>query len=131
MQKNPHYDDLMTEIAVFLHRSCEKALAAGVEKEQIVIDPGIGFGKGENDNFQIINRLAELTSMGYPLLMGVSRKSFIGKTLHVPEEERLAGSLAAHLLSGLNGAAILRTHDVRETREAVEIAGRTGEQVWI
>ena len=115
MQVNPHYDDLISEIFSSLRKSVNTALQAGVRSENIIIDPGIGFGKTVEHNLEILKRLREFSSMGYPVLVGASRKSFIGKILDLPVEERLEGSLAAVAVSILHGAHILRVHDVRPT----------------
>lgn len=115
MQLNPEYDDLLSDIYTSLKRSVEKALQAGVGADKIVIDPGIGFGKTVAHNLEILKRLREFSSMGYPLLIGASRKSFIGKILNVPVDDRLEGSLAAVAVSIMNGANILRVHDVKPT----------------
>jgi len=121
MQDNPHYDSLMGEIISYLAQSIRIAEEAGVDKEKIILDPGIGFGKTTEHNLEIINRLSELRSLGRPILIGVSRKSFIGNVLNLPLKERLEGSLAAVSLAVSQGARIVRTHDVKETRRAVDL----------
>jgi len=121
MQDNPYYDSLMGEIISCLAQSIRFAEEAGVDKEKIILDPGIGFGKTTEHNLEIINRLSELRSLGRPILIGVSRKSFIGNILNLPLEERLEGSLAAVSLAVSQGARIVRTHDVKETRRAVDL----------
>jgi len=123
MQDNPSYDSLMGEIISYLAQSIRFAEEAGVDREKIVLDPGIGFGKTTEHNLEIINRLSELRSLGRPILIGVSRKSFIGNVLNLPLEERLEGSLAAVSLAVSQGARIVRTHDVKETRRAVDLTG--------
>ena len=90
------------------------AQEAGVEGEKIILDPGIGFGKRLEDNFEIIRELGQICAMGYPVLLGPSRKSFIGMTLDLPVEERLEGTLASITAGVLNGAKIVRVHDVKE-----------------
>lgn len=125
MQRKPVYQDLMGEIGEYLAGSVARAARAGIPQEQVVIDPGIGFGKSVEDNFTILRRLAELKSLGQPILVGPSRKSFIGAALNLPVEERLAGTLAASVMAVANGASILRVHDVKEVRQAVLIAERT------
>ncbi len=121
MQDNPSYDSLMGEIISYLAQSIRFAEEAGVDREKIVLDPGIGFGKTTEHNLEIINRLSELKSLGRPILIGVSRKSFIGNVLNLPLKERLEGSLAAVSLAVSQGARIIRTHDVKETRRAVDL----------
>ncbi len=115
MQDNPHYEDVIQEIYDFLKERTHYAINNGIEKEYIAIDPGIGFGKRLIDNYDILDRFHEFTSLGYPLLIGASRKSFIGTTLDVPVNERLEGSLASLALAIEGGVAIVRVHDVKET----------------
>lgn len=122
MQKNPQYTDLMTEIISYLRDSLEIVKKAGIDINKTILDPGIGFGKRIEDNLVIIRRLSELKSLGRPILIGVSRKSFIGHTLELPVEDRLEGSLASAVLAIVNGASILRVHDVEETKRAVRMA---------
>lgn len=121
MQDNPCYDSLMGEIISYLAEGIKIAQEAGIDKEKIVIDPGIGFGKTVKHNLEIIKKLSELKSLGRPILIGVSRKSFIGNILNLPLGERLEGSLAATCLAVSKGARIVRTHDVRETRRVVDL----------
>lgn len=122
MQKNPHYDDLMAEIIGYLKQSKQLAMDAGITPEQIVIDPGIGFGKRLQDNFQILRELSKLARLRCPILVGPSRKSFIGLTLGLPAEERLEGTAAAVAACVFNGASIVRVHDVKEMKRVVTIA---------
>jgi dihydropteroate synthase len=107
------YRDLIGEISESLCESAELARAAGVPHDRIIVDPGIGFGKTREENLEIIRRLPELRGLGFPLLIGPSRKSFIGKTLDLPAGERLEGTAAAVALSIAGGADIVRVHDVR------------------
>jgi dihydropteroate synthase len=113
--------DIIADIAAFFARSLEIAADAGIERENIVLDPGIGFGKTPEQSLIAIARLGELKSFGLPLLVGASRKRFIDKVSPAPPEQRLAGSIAAHLLAVANGAAIIRTHDVAETVQALRV----------
>ena len=122
MQKDPHYNDLMAEIMAYLKECKQSALDAGIESEQIVIDPGIGFGKRLQDNFQILRELSKLTRLRCPILVGPSRKSFIGQTLGLPVEERLEGTAAAVAACVFNGANIVRVHDVKQMKRVVIIA---------
>jgi dihydropteroate synthase len=122
MQMNPHYDDLMAEIMHYFERSMALAKAAGVTDQQIVFDPGIGFGKRLKDNFQILRELRIFEKLARPILVGPSRKSFIGRLLDAPPSERLEGTIAAVTASILNGAHIVRAHDVKEIKRAVTIA---------
>ena len=110
-----HYDDITREVAGGLQQSVEIAHAAGLQDDQIILDPGIGFGKGTEQNLRLLKQLDELKELGYPLLLGVSRKSFIGYKLNLPPEDRLEGSLAANAYGMLHGADIVRVHDVRQT----------------
>jgi len=110
-----HYDDITREVAGGLQQSVEIAHAAGLQDDQIILDPGIGFGKGTEQNLRLLKQLDQLKELGYPLLLGVSRKSFIGYKLNLPPEERLEGSLAANVYGMLHGADIVRVHDVRQT----------------
>jgi len=114
MQRAPHYDDVMAEIFAFLARQAHRADQAGISRDRLVIDPGIGFGKRVPDNLVILNRLGELHSLGLPLLVGVSRKSFIGKVLDLPVEDRLEGTAAAVAMAVAKGAHIVRVHDVKQ-----------------
>jgi dihydropteroate synthase len=114
--------DIMADIAAFFGRSLEIAAQAGVARESIVLDPGIGFGKTAEQSLTAIARLAELKAFGLPLLVGASRKRFIDKVSPAPPDQRLGGSIAAHLLAAANGAAIVRTHDVAETVQALRVS---------
>jgi dihydropteroate synthase len=123
MQKDVHYDSLFSEILQSLKRSVEKAEAAGVNPEQIIIDPGIGFGKNLEDNLLIIRNLPEFRVLGRPILLGTSRKSFIGRLLNGADvTERLEGTLASTVIGIMNGAHIVRCHDVLQAKRAITIA---------
>jgi dihydropteroate synthase len=116
------YQDLMGELLAFLRRSVEIALEAGVKPDQVILDPGIGFGKDVNQNRIVMRCLRELRSLGKPILLGTSRKSMIGKTLDLPADQRLEGSLATVVWGIAQGAAdIVRVHDVKETVRAVRM----------
>jgi len=112
-QKGRHYDDLIPDVASSLSASARVALEAGVPKGNIVLDPGIGFGKTPDHNLEVLNRLREFTSLGYPLLLGTSRKSTIGMVLDLPVEERVEGTAATVALAVAGGVDIVRVHDVR------------------
>ena len=122
MQREPRYDDLMGEIILFLSLAMKKALDAGISEDKIVVDPGIGFGKTLEHNCQILRHLPELKSLGRPVLVGVSRKRFIGKILNVGIDDRLWGTAAAITLAIAQGADIVRVHDVREMKQAARVA---------
>mgnify|MGYP006277818577 CR=1 FL=1 len=124
MQKNPTYDDVVRDIKDFLEKRISKAVELGISRDRIVIDPGIGFGKKLEDNYEILRRLDEFESLGCPLLLGTSRKSFIGDTLDLATDERVEGTIASNVVGVLKGASILRVHDVRENYRALEVAVR-------
>jgi dihydropteroate synthase len=113
--------DIMADIAAFFARSLEIAARAGIRRQNIVLDPGIGFGKTPEQSLIAIARLGELKSFGLPLLLGASRKRFIDKVSPAPPDQRLGGSIAAHLLAVAGGAAIIRVHDVAETVQALRL----------
>lgn len=123
MQKDPRYDDLLGEIDSYLEKSIEIAQKDGVERPSIALDPGVGFGKTVDHNLKIINNLGYFKKLGCPIVIGASRKSFIGRLCDdIPSERRLPGSLAAAVLAVQNGANIIRCHDVGETKQALKIA---------
>ncbi|MFQ6003070.1 MAG: dihydropteroate synthase [Candidatus Zixiibacteriota bacterium] len=121
MQENPYYDDVITEITEYLKQSIEIAQKAGIGREKIIIDPGIGFGKRLEDNLNILKNLKKFSILDCPILVGPSKKSFIGKILDLPVEERLEGSLAALAVSIMNGANIIRVHDVKESKRVATL----------
>lgn len=116
-----HYDDLMADVRAGLSTSIDLALEAGIPPKNIILDPGIGFGKTTAQNLEVVYRLAEVKTMGYPLLLGPSRKSFIGYTLNLPPDQRLEGTLAACVLGIERGADILRVHDVEAVVRATRM----------
>jgi dihydropteroate synthase len=122
MQKNVHYDSLFSEILQYLKDSIRKAESAGLDPRQIIIDPGIGFGKTVEDNLFIIKNLSEFRILGKPILLGTSRKSFIGKILNAEVGERLEGTLSSIAAGVLNGANIIRCHDVLQAKRAIAVA---------
>lgn len=122
MQGRPHYRDVLEEVKGFLSSRIRFALEVGIGPEQIIIDPGIGFGKNLNHNLTLLRGLSTLSSLGQPILVGPSRKTFIGKILGLGPEDRLEGSLAAAVAAVLDGANMIRLHDVREARRAIRIA---------
>jgi dihydropteroate synthase len=121
MQHAPHYDDVTKEVKAFLKDAVRKAMFAGIGRDRIVVDPGIGFGKTAAHNLTLLKNLKQLEEIGVPILVGVSRKSTIGAVTGRPVEERLAGSLAMALLALLGGATILRVHDVKETKDVIAV----------
>ncbi len=125
MQQAPVYQDVVKEVAEFLQQRAEICIAAGIAKSQIILDPGFGFGKSLQHNYQLLSQLSEILALNYPLLVGMSRKSMIGQLLNVPPAERLAGSLACATIAVMQGARIIRAHDVKETVQAVAVATAT------
>ena len=121
MQNKPVYDDLIIDISSFFKSKIKLATDAGIKKKQIILDPGIGFGKTVGDNFQLINQLNEFCKLGFPVMIGPSRKSFIGTTLNLPVDDRLEGTAAAVAVGVMNGARIVRVHDVKEIKRVVTI----------
>lgn len=122
MQSEPQYADVVYEVKDFLTQRIEQCLAQGIKKEQIIIDPGFGFGKTLAHNVTLFKQLGAFKELGFPVLVGASRKSMIGQITGKSIEERLAGSLALATLAAINGAAIIRVHDVAETVDAIKIA---------
>jgi dihydropteroate synthase len=112
MQDAPYYRDTLAEVAEELGEAIDRAADAGIPKERVILDPGIGFGKRLEDNLRILRGLAELRSLGCPLLIGLSRKAFIGAVLEVPVEERMLGTVVANTIAVMHGADIVRVHDV-------------------
>jgi dihydropteroate synthase len=132
MQDEPLYADVVAEVAAYLLGQARALEAAGVERERIALDPGIGFGKTTAHNIELLRRLDEIVALGYPVLVGASRKRFIGELTGVPDaRSRVAGSVAAALEAVARGASIVRVHDVAETVQALAVAsairGGTGE----
>jgi dihydropteroate synthase len=122
MQHEPHYDDVTREVRDFLAAQLYEAMDGGVAPESIVLDPGIGFGKTIEHNLQLLRELPAVAALGQPLLVGVSRKAFIGKILGLEADQRLEGSLAAAVAAVSAGANIVRVHDVAETCKAIRVA---------
>ena len=123
MQNSPHYTDVVLEVTEFLQSERRKCIDAGIAPESIVLDPGIGFGKGLEHNLTLLRELPRFAALGAPLLVGVSRKSFIGRILGKAVDERLYGGLALAALAVSDGARIIRTHDVAATHDAVRMVG--------
>ena len=123
MQQDPHYEDVVREVGEFLMERVEACLAAGISRDRIVLDPGFGFGKTLEHNLALLRHLPELAELGYPLLVGLSRKSMLGTLLGgKPVEQRLHASVAAAVSAAHNGADILRVHDVGATVDALKVA---------
>jgi dihydropteroate synthase len=123
MQIDPHYGEVLTEVRQFLDARVAACLAAGIPRQRLCVDPGIGFGKRPEHNLALLGGLGELARGGLPVLIGVSRKSLIGIITGRPAGDRLAGSVALAALCAERGASIVRAHDVRATVDAVRIGG--------
>ena len=121
MQTNPIYEDVVVEVRDFLSTRRQACLDAGIDEKKILIDPGFGFGKTLEHNLELLRNLSELKSVGAPVLVGLSRKSMIGKAIGLPVDKRLHASVALAILAVRNGANIIRLHDVAATREAVRM----------
>jgi dihydropteroate synthase len=126
MQNSPWYEDCVAEVRDFLLAAADRAVAAGIAAAQIILDPGIGFGKRLQDNLALLSRLDELVEAGYPVLVGLSRKSFIGAVTGADTAGRLAGSLASACAARARGARIFRVHDVAETVAALDVFDAAG-----
>jgi dihydropteroate synthase len=125
MQDAPAYGDVVAEVAAFLAERVESAHAAGIARERIVIDPGIGFGKTVEHNLELLARLHELAAIGVPIMIGTSRKSFLGQITGRGEDERLAATVATNVLALLGGASLFRVHDVAAVRDALTVTAAT------
>lgn len=122
MQDNPDYADVLLDVYDFLSERIEVAVAAGISRDQIMIDPGIGFGKTVDHNLQIMNRISLFHSLGCPILLGASRKRFIGTVADEPEAtQRLGGSIAVALAGAAQGVQIIRVHDIKQTKQALAL----------
>jgi dihydropteroate synthase len=121
MQQAPRYRDVVAEVRDFLRQRAEACRQAGIPAERIVIDPGFGFGKSLSHNLSLLKHLEVFRELGYPLLVGLSRKSMLGQILDAPVTERLYASLAVGLMAAMAGARIIRVHDVGETRQVLQV----------
>lgn len=121
MQNNPSYDEIISDVIIELNESLKIARFAGMKADKIILDPGIGFGKKQNHNLKILKYVKEFKTLGHPIMIGASRKSFIGNILDTETDQRLEGSLAAAAFSAINGASILRVHDVKETKKLLKV----------
>ncbi|MFP1878735.1 dihydropteroate synthase [Lonsdalea quercina] len=125
MQQAPHYDDLMKDVVTFFEHHLSRCTAAGIPREQILLDPGFGFGKNLQHNYSLLAQMESLHQFGLPLLVGMSRKSMIGQLLNVPPKERVYGSVACAVIAALKGARIIRVHDVKATVDAMRVVEAT------
>jgi dihydropteroate synthase len=138
MQDDPRYDDVVAEVRAFLAERIEFALGAGIARERILIDPGIGFGKGEQHNLELLRRLGELRELGAPIVIGTSRKGFLGRiaaratgaSAPLAAERRLPGTIASNVLAYERGASVFRVHDVAPVREALAVTAATLGERW-
>ena len=125
MQADPRYDEVVSDVKAFLEERLAFAVGEGVPEERVWLDPGIGFGKTLEHNLELLRRLDEIVAIGRPLVIGTSRKSFLGKITGRPEKERLAGTIATNVIAYERGAAVFRVHDVAATVDALRVAGAT------
>ncbi|HDR2861364.1 TPA: dihydropteroate synthase [Enterobacter asburiae] len=125
MQEAPKYDDVFADVNRFFIEHIERCERAGIAKEKLILDPGFGFGKNLSHNYELLTRLSAFHQYGLPLLVGMSRKSMIGQLLNVGPSERLSGSLACAVIAAMQGAHIIRVHDVKETVEAMRVVEAT------
>lgn len=125
MQEAPNYENVVREVHAYLEGEIARCVAAGIERQQIILDPGFGFGKNLSHNYQLLANLEQFHNFGLPLLAGMSRKSMIGQLLNVPPQERLAGSLSCAVIAAMQGAHIIRVHDVKETVQAMQVVQMT------
>lgn len=125
MQDAPDYDNVVYDVKHYLMAEIERCVSAGIDKQQIILDPGFGFGKNLSHNYQLLANLEQFHNLGLPLLAGMSRKSMIGQLLNVPPQDRLAGSLTCAVIAAMQGAHIIRVHDVKETVQAMQVVQMT------
>jgi len=130
MQSDPRYDDVVADVKAFLEQRLEFAVAQGIAEERIWLDPGIGFGKAVDHNLELLRRLDELVALGRPIVIGTSRKSFLGRITGRDAHERVPGTIAANVLALARGASIFRVHDVPEARDALAVAAATLRGQW-
>ena len=130
MEENPSYTNVVDDVKSFLEERLAVAIAAGIKPERIQLDPGIGFGKTLEHNLELLSRLDEIVAIGQPVVIGVSRKSFLGHITGKPTDERLAGTIAANVLALQRGAQTFRVHDVAPVRDALAVATATLTRRW-
>jgi dihydropteroate synthase len=130
MQDDPRYDDVVSDVKAFLEERMTFAVAHGVAEERILLDPGIGFGKTPDHNLELLARVDELVALGRPVVIGTSRKSFLGRITGRPVDDRLAATIATNVLAYERGARVFRVHDVAPVRDALVIAGATVRRRW-
>ena len=125
MQQAPHYQNVVREVYTYLEAQVARCVAAGIEKNHIILDPGFGFGKTLAHNYQLLDKLGLFHNLGLPVLAGMSRKSMIGQLMDIPPDERVAGSVACAVIAAMKGAQIIRVHDVKETVQAIKVVEAT------
>jgi dihydropteroate synthase len=130
MQRDPTYDDVVSEVKAFLEQRLEFAVSQGVDERRIVLDPGIGFGKTAEHNLELLRRLDEIVALGRPVAIGTSRKSFLGKITARPVEDRIAATIATNVLAYTRGARVFRVHDVAPLHDALAITAATVKRPW-
>lgn len=130
MQDDPRYDDVVGEIKAFLEQRTAFAISRGVQRRRIVVDPGIGFGKTAAHNLELLRRLDELAGIGQPLMIGTSRKSFLGRITGRGPDERVAGTVATNVLAYERGARLFRVHDVAPVYDALAVTAATVTARW-
>lgn len=125
MQQAPHYENVLAEVEAYFVQQIDRCEAAGITKNRLLLDPGFGFGKTLEHNYRLLARLGDFHHLGLPLLVGMSRKSMIGQLMDLPPEKRISGSVACAVNAALQGAQIIRVHDVQQTVEAMRVVGAT------
>lgn len=125
MQQAPVYENILSEVDTYFAQQIARCEAAGMKKEQLILDPGFGFGKNLSHNYELLAHLSDFHHFGLPLLVGMSRKSMIGQLLNVGPSQRLTGSLSCAVIAAMQGAQIIRAHDVKETAEAMRVVEAT------
>ena len=130
MQRDPHYDDVVSDVKAFLEARIAAALAAGIHEERIMVDPGIGFGKTLEHNLELLRRLEEIVALGRPVVIGTSRKSFLGRITGREVDERVPGTIATNVLAYERGARVFRVHDVRPVHDALAVTAATVSPQW-
>src|SRR4030088_340052 len=130
MQDDPRYDDVVSDVKAFLEERLAFAVGEGIPEERVTLDPGIGFGKTLEQNLELLRRLDEITAVGRPVLVGTSRKSFLGKLTGRDVDDRLAGTIATNVLAYARGASVFRVHEVAPVRDALTVAAATGAAPW-
>lgn len=130
MQRDPHYDDVVSEVKAFLEERLRYATGAGIDESKIILDPGIGFGKTAEHNLELLRRLDEIVALGRPVLVGFSRKSFLGRITGREVGERVSATVAVNVLAYERGARLFRVHDVAPTKDALAVAAATVTRSW-